>query len=68
MNPEPQQATLIHDVELPGACPACGGPLLARFTPGSARGACLRCHALCALAVTQQGDRLAVVPLPSGLV
>ena len=65
MNPELQRETTFHDIELPAACLTCGGPISARFTPGSARGVCLACHALVAMAVARDGDGLRVVSLPA---
>jgi len=66
MNTELQQETMVHDVELPNACVACGGPLAARFTPGSARGVCLACHVISAMTVSRAGDGLQIVQEPGG--
>ncbi len=65
MNTELQRETSFHDVELPSACLSCGGPISARFTPGSARGVCLVCHALVAMAVARAEDGVRVVSLPA---
>ena len=60
MNAQPHTSPQAHDVEIPGACAACGGSLLVRLTPSSARAVCLACHALAPLtvAMTPEGPRL----------
>jgi hypothetical protein len=66
MNQELHREVLFHDIDLPDACPSCGGRLAARFAPGTARGICLACHVICSMAVERKGDSVVVVPLPAG--
>jgi hypothetical protein len=56
----------FHDVVLPDACLACGGPLAARFSPTSALGVCFACHAVTTLALARVADGLQVGQLPAG--
>jgi hypothetical protein len=67
MNLEPQQETPMHEIELPDACAACGGPIAARFTASSARGVCLACHLITVLTVARAGDGVSVGHVPAGL-
>ncbi len=66
MNIEPQKETMSHEVELPGACAVCDGPIVARFTPSSARGVCLACRLVTVLELSRTGDGVQVGHLPGG--
>ena len=67
MNTELQKERMSHEVELPGACAVCDGPIMARFTPSSARGVCLTCRLVTALALSQGDDGVKVGHLPGGI-
>jgi hypothetical protein len=62
-----QVAGLNNEVELPAACVACDGPIVVRFTPGSAVGVCLACRRLAPMTVARSAEGLRVVQLPGGL-
>ncbi len=66
MNQELQQEPKFHELELPDACMACGGPIAARFTSSGATGVCLACRRISALSVARSGDGINVVQLPAG--
>ncbi len=51
---------------LPGACLACGGSLAARLAPATARGVCMACRAITALALAVLPDGVQVGQLPAG--
>ncbi len=66
MNTELQRETMAHEVELPGACAVCDGPIVARITPHGARGVCLACPLVSTLALAPAGDGLHVMHVPGG--
>jgi hypothetical protein len=66
VNREQEQQVHFHDVVLPGACVACGGPLAARFGPRSGVGVCLACHVVSALALARGADGVEVGQLAAG--
>jgi hypothetical protein len=66
MNQEPQQESMVREIELPGACLGCGGPVAARLTPGSARGVCRPCRAILSMTVERRGQGLQLVQEPAG--
>ena len=66
MNQEIQPETMLREIQLPEACLGCGGPVAARFTPGSARGVCLRCRAFTAMAVERHAGGFHLVQMPGG--
>ncbi len=66
MNTQRQEEVTIHEVEVQGACAACGGPVSARFAPGSAQGVCLACHLLTGMLVVRAGEGLRIVQAPAG--
>jgi len=65
MNRELHHEPKFHDLELPGACLGCGGPLAARFTPGNAVGVCRACARISAMDVTRTDDGVTVTQ-PAG--
>jgi len=68
MNTELQQKeTMSHEVELPGGCAVCDGPIVAKFTPLSARGVCLACKLVSTLALARSGDGVQVTHLPGAV-
>ncbi len=67
MNTELQKETMSHEVELPGACAVCDGPIAARITPYGARGVCLACHLVSTLALSPAVDGVRVMHLPGGM-
>ncbi len=67
MNTEPLKEKMSHEVELPGACVVCDGPIVARFTPSSARGVCLACRLVTVLELSRSGDDVQVGHLPRGM-
>ncbi len=66
MNTELQQETTVHEIEVSDACAGCGGAVLARFTPGSARGVCLACHLVTGLTLVRAGEGVRIVQAPAG--
>jgi hypothetical protein len=66
MNPEQQKGMMSHEIELPAACAACGGPIVAKFTPTSARGVCLACRLITTLELTPAGGGVQVSQRPGG--
>jgi hypothetical protein len=67
MNAEFQQETTIRDMELPGACVGCGGPIAARFSPGGAHGVCLACHLVTELGLARSADGVQIIQVPGGV-
>ena len=67
MNTEQQQEVAVHEVELNDACVCCGGPVTARFTPGTARGVCLVCHLVTPMMLVKGGEGVRVVQGPFAL-
>jgi hypothetical protein len=67
VNHEHEQSPHFHDVLLPKACVACGGPLAARFGPRSALGVCVACHVVTTLALARAEDGYQVGQLPGGV-
>jgi hypothetical protein len=67
MNRELQQhEPKFHDLDLPGACLGCGGPIAARFTPGNAVGVCRACFRISAMNVTRTDDGVSVAQSAGG--
>jgi hypothetical protein len=67
MNTELQNEKLVHDIELPAACVACGGPINARFTASGARGVCLACHMFATLGIARVDNGVQVAHVPHGV-
>ena len=67
MNTQLQQEPTIHEVELNDACAGCGGPITARFTPGSSRGVCLACHLVTPMMLVRSGENVRIVQAPAAL-
>ena len=67
MNQQQHQETRFHEIELPEACLACGGPIAARFAPGSAVGVCRVCRRIAVMEVERTADGVRVAQLPGGL-
>ncbi len=65
MNTEPQKERTSQELELPGACVVCDGPIVARFTPTSARGVCLSCRLVTTLELARVEDGMQVGHRPS---
>src|SRR5512146_699110 len=66
MNTELQQEATVHDLELSDACACCGGPVHARFTPGSARGVCVSCRLVTSMALVKSDEGIRIVQAPAG--
>ncbi len=56
----------VHDLELPGACIGCGGAIVVRVTPGTARGVCATCHAITSMLLVRVEGGLQVTQAPRG--
>ena len=67
MNQQQHQETRFHEIELPEACLACGGPIAARFAPGSAVGVCRACRRIAVMEVERTTEGVRVAQLPGGL-
>ena len=64
MNTELQEEMTTRDMELPGVCAGCGGPVAARFSPGRAHGVCFTCHLVTELGLTRSQDGIQLVQVP----
>ncbi|GEJ57214.1 hypothetical protein [Anaeromyxobacter diazotrophicus] len=64
MNTELQEETTTRDLDLPGACVGCGGPLAARFSPGRAHGVCFTCHLVSELGLARSAEGVQLIQLP----
>jgi hypothetical protein len=50
-----------RDLELQHACAACGGPLVVRVTPGTARAVCRACRSFTTMRLVATEDGLSLV-------
>jgi len=64
MDRKPPITTEFHDLEVPGGCASCGGPLAGRFGPDSAVGVCLRCRLVTPLRVSSEARGVHVSQMP----
>ncbi len=67
MNAQRHPEATTRDLTLGEACACCGGPIEARFAPGSARGVCLTCHLVSPMVLLRSEAGVAVVQAPGAI-